>query len=85
VVSPFTAGLIGLRTQNAPHVIKDSMPVTVSFHFFMEVIQLLVTDTNKYHSQYLDTLDSDGKCLQLLDVTVQEMYFSFDSSYTNGM
>jgi len=51
----------------------------------MEVIQLLVTDTNKYHSQYLDTLDSDGKCLQLLDVTVQEMYFSFDSSYTNGM
>jgi hypothetical protein len=40
----------------------------------MEVIHLLVAETNKYHSQYVDTLDSDSRCKQLPDVTVQEMY-----------
>jgi hypothetical protein len=38
------------------------------------VIQLLVAENNKYYSQYLDTLDSDCGCSQLLDVTVREMY-----------
>jgi hypothetical protein len=40
----------------------------------MEVIQLLVAETNKYYNQYLDTLDNDDRCPQLPDVTVQEMY-----------
>jgi len=40
--------------------------------FFVEIIQLLVEETNRYHHQYLDTLDK-GQSL-LPDVTVQEMF-----------
>jgi len=39
--------------------------------FFVEIIWLLVEETNRYHHQYLDTLDK-GQSL-LPDVTVQEM------------
>jgi len=57
-------------------MIKDFTPITVFFLFFMEVILLLVAETNKHYNQYdyLDTLDNDGRCLWLSDVTVQEMY-----------
>jgi hypothetical protein len=39
----------------------------------MEVIQLLVVETNKYYNQYSDTLDNDKACSWLPDVTVWEM------------
>jgi hypothetical protein len=52
---------------------KDSIPVTLSLLLFVEVIQLLVVEINKYYNQYLDTLDNDGRCSQLPDVTIQEM------------
>jgi len=39
--------------------------------FFVDIIQLLVEETNRYHHQYLVTLDK-GQSL-LPDVTVQEM------------
>jgi len=38
---------------------------------FLEIIQLLVKETNNYYQQYLDTLDEESPCL---DVTIQEMY-----------
>jgi hypothetical protein len=41
--------------QEAPHVDKNSIPVSI--FLFLEVIQLLMVETNKY---YLDTLDSNG-------------------------
>jgi hypothetical protein len=40
--------------------------------FFLEIMQLLVEETNRYYHQYLDTLDEG--CSPLPDVTVQEMY-----------
>jgi hypothetical protein len=49
---PFTGGSSGLRVQETPHVNKDSTPIIVFLFFFMEVIQLLVAETNKYYSQY---------------------------------
>jgi len=49
---------------------KDSTPITAFLPFFLEMIQLLVAETNKH---YLDLLDSDGRCAQLPDMTEQEM------------
>jgi len=43
---------------------KDSTPSTVFIPFFMEMIQLLVDETNKHQNKYLDTHDSDGRCSQ---------------------
>jgi hypothetical protein len=40
----------------------------------MEVIQLLVAETSKYYSQYLDTDNNDDGHLQLADMTVLEVY-----------
>jgi hypothetical protein len=38
------------------------------------MIQLLVTETNKYYNQCLYTSDNDHGHSQLPDVAVQEMY-----------
>jgi hypothetical protein len=60
-VHPFSGSTSGLRTQEVPHVNKDSTPITVFLCFFMKMIQLLVADTTEYYNQYLDTLSSDGR------------------------
>jgi hypothetical protein len=49
---------------------KDSAPIIIFLLFLMEVIQLLVAETNKY----IDTFDNDSGHSQLPDVTVQETY-----------
>jgi hypothetical protein len=51
-----------MRIQEMPHVNKDAKPITIFLLFFMEVIQLLVVETNKYYNQYSDTLDNDKAC-----------------------
>jgi hypothetical protein len=40
----------------------------------MDMIKLLVAETNEYHYQYLETLDNDDRASQFPDVTVQEMH-----------
>jgi hypothetical protein len=52
-VHPLTGGPSGLRMQDVPHVNKDSIPITIFLLFFMEVIQLMVAEINKYSYQYL--------------------------------
>jgi len=51
-----------MRIQEVPHVNKVSTPISVFLLLFVEVIQLLVAETNKHYNLYLDTLDSDGVC-----------------------
>jgi hypothetical protein len=55
---PFTAAPSRMKTQEAPYVNKDSSLTTIFMLFFMDVIQMLLAETNKY-TQYLDTLDND--------------------------
>jgi hypothetical protein len=40
--------------------------------FFVDIIQLLVVETNRYYCQYLDSLDERQSTL--LDMTLQEMH-----------
>jgi len=49
----------------------QSSPVSIFMLFFVEIIQLLMEETNRYRHQYLDTLDKGQSPLS--DVTVQEM------------
>jgi hypothetical protein len=60
-VCAFRGGHSGLRIQEVPHMKKDSTPFIVFLLFCMEVIQLLVAETNKYYNQYLDMLKTDGR------------------------
>jgi hypothetical protein len=41
--------------------------------YFLEIIQLLVEETNKYYEQHLDTLHE--RWSPVPDVTIQEIYF----------
>jgi hypothetical protein len=45
-IFPFTGGPCGLKIQEAPYINKDSTPITILLFFFMEVIQLMVAETN---------------------------------------
>jgi len=74
-VHPSTGSPSELRIQESLHVKKDSKPITVFLLFFMEVIQLmLIAETNKNYSQYLDTFHNIGRCSLLPDMSVQDMY-----------
>jgi hypothetical protein len=58
---PFIGGPSGLKTQEAPYVNKDSSPTTIFYLSVMDVIPLLVAETNKYYNQHLDTLDNENR------------------------
>jgi hypothetical protein len=61
---PFIGAVSGLKIQEASVVNKGSSLITDFFLlFFMDMIQLLVAESNKYSNQYLDTLDSDNRSL----------------------
>jgi hypothetical protein len=72
VIHKFTGKLSGLRQNKAFHINKDSSPLSMFMLFFLETMQLLVEETNRYYHQYLDAL-YEG-CSSLPDVTIKEMY-----------
>jgi hypothetical protein len=57
----FTGCPSRLRLNKAPQIAKDSTTLNIFMLFFLEIIQLLIEETNRYYYQYLDTLD---KCFQ---------------------
>jgi hypothetical protein len=72
VYNRFTGDPSGIRQNEAPTINKDSTLLSIFMLFSIEIIQLLVEKTNRYHEQYLDTLDKGQ--LPLSHVTIQEMY-----------
>jgi hypothetical protein len=42
----------------------------------MNVIQLLMAETNEYYNQYLNTLDSDTRCSGHTDVTTGNIFLA---------
>jgi len=44
----------GLKNSEAPHINKDSPPLSVLMLFFTEIFLLLVEQTNLYYQQHLD-------------------------------
>jgi hypothetical protein len=55
VVHKFTGWLSVLQQNKAPHINKESTPVSIFMLFFLEM-QLLVVETNRYYHQYLETV-----------------------------
>ena len=54
----------------APHINKDSSPLSVLM-FFTEIFHLLVEQTNLYYKQFLDR--QAGPSRRLLDITLPDM------------
>jgi hypothetical protein len=61
----------GLRQNETPNINKDSSSLRIFMLFFLEIMQLLVEETNRNYNQYMDTLDEG--CSPLSDMTIKEM------------
>ena len=54
-VHQFTGSDRGEKQNEAPHINKDSSPLSVLMLYFTSAIDMLVRETNRYYHQYLDT------------------------------
>jgi hypothetical protein len=50
VIHRFTGGPSGIRHNEAPTINKDLTSLSVFMLFFLEIIQLLVVETNRYYT-----------------------------------
>ena len=71
VVHTFTEGPRGKRNSVAPHSNNSSSPLSIFLLYFVEIITLLVVETNRYYHDHLDRLDKGP--LPLPDVTEADM------------
>ena len=64
---PFVSPAKGVKRSEAPHINKDSSPLSVLMLFFTEICHLMVEQTNVYYQQHLSTdkLDLAADCLIL--------------------
>jgi len=60
-----------VKKGEAPHINKDSSPLSVLMLFFTEIFHLLVEQTNVYYQQHLDR--QAGPSRRLPDITLPDM------------
>ena len=53
-INHFVGPAKGVKKSEAPHINKDSSPLSVLVLFFTEIFHLLVEQTNVYYQQHLD-------------------------------
>jgi len=70
-VHPFFGPAKCVKKSEAPHVNKDSSPLSVLMLFFTEIFHLLVEQTHLYYEQFLDR--QAGPNRRLPDITLTEM------------
>jgi hypothetical protein len=61
------------KSSAAAHVTRESTPLSVLLLFFMEIITLLVVETNRYYHQFL-LQNSDDELSPQPDVTEAGMF-----------
>jgi len=60
-----------VKNSEAPHINKDSSPLSVLMLFFTEIFKLLVEQTNIYYQQSLER--QAGLSHQLPDITLPDV------------
>ena len=68
---PFVGPAKGVKKSEAPHINKDSSPLSVLMLFFTKIFHLLVEQNNVYYQQHLDR--QTGPSRQLPDITFSGM------------
>ena len=69
-IHPIVGPTKGVRKSEAPHISKDSLPLSVLL-FFTEIFHLLVEQTNIYYQQHLDRQARPSR--RLPDTTLPDM------------
>jgi len=70
-IHPFVGPPKGVKKSEAPHINKDSSPLSVLMLFFTEIFRLLVEQTNLYYQEHLDRQDRPSHLLP--DITLPDM------------
>ena len=70
-IHPFVSPAKGVKKSAAPHINKDSSPLSVLLMFFTEIFHLLVEQTNVYYQQHLNR--QAGPSSRLPDITLPDM------------
>ena len=60
------------KSREAAHITSESTPLSVLLLFFMEIITLLVVETNHYYHQFLE--NSDNRPSHEREATEAEMF-----------
>ena len=74
-------GSKGKRDSKVPHINDGSSPLSVFLLYFVEIITLLLVETNRYYHNHLDRLDEGPSPLPY--ITEAKMLVSWDNN-TNG-
>jgi hypothetical protein len=72
VVHKFTGGPSGFTQNEASHINKDSLLLSIFLLFFLEIMQVLEEETNRHYHQKLATTHEE--CPPLPDMTILEIY-----------
>jgi len=70
-VHSFVSPAKGVKKCEAPHINKDSSPLSVLMLFFTHIFHLLVEQTNLYYEQFLDR--QAGPSRRLPDILLPDM------------
>jgi hypothetical protein len=74
------SGSRGKKDNEAPHINNGYSPLSIFLLYFVEIITLLVVETNRYYCDYLDRIDegpsplpdiTEAETLVFLAITVQ--------------
>jgi hypothetical protein len=71
-IHPFVSPAKGVKKSEAPHINKESLPLSVLMSFFTEIFHLLVEQT-VYYQQHLG--GQAGPSCRLPDITLPNMTF----------
>ena len=71
-IHPFVGPAKGVKKSEAPHINKDSSPLSVLMMFLTEIFHLLVEQSNVYYQQHLDR-QTRSSSHQLPDITLPDM------------
>jgi hypothetical protein len=82
VAHTYTGGHREKKDNEASHINDGSSPLSIFLLYFVEIITLLVVETNRYYQDYIDRL-VDGPCPEP-DITEAEMFVSLAMTIQMG-
>jgi hypothetical protein len=73
----FTGPLYGVNRLAASDINAESSPFSIFIHFFSQIFQIMLDETNHYFHQYMASKNTGSTSAQPPDITIEEMYSFF--------
>jgi hypothetical protein len=73
----FTGPPYGINRSAAPDINAESSPFSIFIHFFRQIFQIILDETNRYFHQYMASKNTGSTSAQPPDITIKEIYTFF--------